>query len=283
MTSEAPDTDDWRELAAKELRGADPDALVWQTPEGIPVPAALHRGRPRRARDRRRAPRVRAVRAGRPGDDVREPAVDDPPVRGLLDRRGVERVLPPEPRGRADGSVGRVRPRDAPRLRQRSPARRRRRRQGRCRDRLGRGHEDPLRRHPARQDVGVDDDERRGVAGARGLHRRGRGAGCPAGAARGDHPERHPQRVHGPQHLHLSARAEHADRRRHHRVHGEAHAEVQLDLDLRLPHARSRRDRGAGARLHARRRPGVRAPRRRARARHRRRSRAGSRSSSRSA
>src|SRR5450432_244348 len=29
--------DRWRELAAKELRGADPDSLVWATPEGIPV------------------------------------------------------------------------------------------------------------------------------------------------------------------------------------------------------------------------------------------------------
>jgi methylmalonyl-CoA mutase len=29
--------DDWRELAEKELKGADPDSLVWQTPEGIPV------------------------------------------------------------------------------------------------------------------------------------------------------------------------------------------------------------------------------------------------------
>jgi len=29
--------DDWRELAEKELKGADPDTLVWQTPEGIPV------------------------------------------------------------------------------------------------------------------------------------------------------------------------------------------------------------------------------------------------------
>ena len=59
-------------------------------------------------------------------------------------------------------------------------------------------------------------------------------------AARRDDPERHPQGVHGPQHLHLPARAEHADRRRHHRVHGDAHAEVQLDLDLRLPHAGGR-------------------------------------------
>jgi methylmalonyl-CoA mutase len=29
--------DDWRALAAKELRGASPDALTWQTPEGIAV------------------------------------------------------------------------------------------------------------------------------------------------------------------------------------------------------------------------------------------------------
>jgi methylmalonyl-CoA mutase len=29
--------DQWRELAAAELRGADPDSLVWQTPEGIAV------------------------------------------------------------------------------------------------------------------------------------------------------------------------------------------------------------------------------------------------------
>jgi methylmalonyl-CoA mutase len=29
--------DDWRELGAKELKGTDPDSLVWETPEGIPV------------------------------------------------------------------------------------------------------------------------------------------------------------------------------------------------------------------------------------------------------
>ena len=37
-------------------------------------------------------------------------------------------------------------------------------------------------------------------------------------AAQRHHPERHPQGVHGPQHLHLPARAEHADRGRHHRA-----------------------------------------------------------------
>ena len=32
-----PDIDRWRDLAAKELKGADPDTLIWDTPEGIPV------------------------------------------------------------------------------------------------------------------------------------------------------------------------------------------------------------------------------------------------------
>ena len=94
----------------------------------------------------------------------------------------------------------------------------RRCRQGGRRDRHDRGHEDPVRRHPARRDVGVDDDERRGDPDPRLLHRRRRGAGRAAGAARRDHPERHPEGVHGPQHLHLPARAEHADRLGHHRL-----------------------------------------------------------------
>ena len=28
---------DWMDLASKELKGSDPQDLVWQTPEGIPV------------------------------------------------------------------------------------------------------------------------------------------------------------------------------------------------------------------------------------------------------
>jgi methylmalonyl-CoA mutase len=35
--SDEPNLDDWRELAATELKGADPDSLVWHTPEGIGV------------------------------------------------------------------------------------------------------------------------------------------------------------------------------------------------------------------------------------------------------
>ena len=33
------DLDRWKELAAKELRGSDPDSLVWVTPDGLPVKA----------------------------------------------------------------------------------------------------------------------------------------------------------------------------------------------------------------------------------------------------
>ena len=83
-------------------------------------------------------------------------------------------------------------------------------------------------------------------------------------------PERHPQRVHGAEHLHLSARTLDAHRLRHLRLHARADAEVQLDLDHRLSHAGSRRDGRPGARLHAGRRHRVRARRRRRRPRHRR-------------
>jgi methylmalonyl-CoA mutase len=38
MSSDEPTIDQWRDLAARELRGTDPSGLVWHTPEGIPVP-----------------------------------------------------------------------------------------------------------------------------------------------------------------------------------------------------------------------------------------------------
>ena len=39
MTDDGPTYDEWRDAAAKELRGADPDSLTWHTPEGIDVGA----------------------------------------------------------------------------------------------------------------------------------------------------------------------------------------------------------------------------------------------------
>ena len=93
--------------------------------------------------------------------------------------------------------------------------------------------------------------------------------GVAAKGPRRDHPERHPEGVHGPQHLHLPAEALDADRLRHLRLHGAAHAEVQLDLDLRLSHAGGRSDGRPRARLHHRRRHRICARRRRRRPRHR--------------
>jgi methylmalonyl-CoA mutase len=35
--TDAANLDDWRDLAARDLKSADPDTLVWHTPEGIDV------------------------------------------------------------------------------------------------------------------------------------------------------------------------------------------------------------------------------------------------------
>ena len=115
-------------------------------------------------------------------------------------------------------------------------------------------HAHAVRRHPARPDVGVDDHERRRAAGACALYRRRRGTRRAAGKARRHDPERHPQRIHGAQHLHLSAEAVAAHHLRHLRLHLGAYAEVQFDLDLRLSHAGGRSDGRPRTRLYARRR-----------------------------
>ena len=199
--------------------------------------APLHRRGPRRAGTSRCAAGLPALRPRSPGVDVRRPSLDVAPVRGLLHRRGVQRLLPQEPRRGPDRALHRLRSRHPPRLRLRPSEGRRRRRQGGRGHRLGRGHEGPVRRHPARPDVGVDDHERGGAAGDGHVRRRSGGAGGGAGGARGYGAERHPQGVHGPQHLHLPARAVDAHRRRHHRVHRARDAALQPHLDLRLPHA----------------------------------------------
>ena len=253
-------------------------------PGGTDGEGALHPGGHGGPSLRRHAAGLRALPARPAADDVRRAALDHPPVRRLLHRRGVQRLLPQGAGRRRAGRVGGLRPRHPPRLRLRSPARGRRRRQGRRGHRLGRGHEDPLRRHPARQGVGVDDHERRRAAGAGRLHRGRRGAGRQPGPALRDHPERHPQGVHGPQHLHLPARAVDAHRRPTSSATRRGNMPKFNSIsDLRLPHPGSRGDAGAGTGLHAGRRHGVRAHRRGERAWTSTPSPAGSRSSSASA
>ena len=257
--------------------------LVWPTAEGIavkPLYTAADLERSRRIGGLPglppylRGPRA-TMYAARPWT-IRQYA-------GFSTADRIQRVLPAQPRRRPDRPLGRLRSRHPSRLRQRPSARRGRRRQGGRRDRQRRGHEDPVRGHPARPGQRLDDDERRGAAGDGVLHHRRRGAGRRARSARRHDPERHPQGVHGPQHLHLPARALDADRRRRDRLRGRAHAALQPDLDLRLPHAGGGRDLRPGARLHARRRPRIRPRGDRARPRDRRTSRRGCRSSSASA
>ena len=69
------------------------------------------------------------------------------------------------------------------------------------------------------------------------LYRRGRKARGLRRKALRNHPERYPERVHGPQHLYLSAGTEHADRFRHHCIYIGQHAEIQQYFDIRLSHA----------------------------------------------
>ena len=151
----------------------------------------------------------------------------------------------------------------------RSSARHRRRRHGRGRDRFDLRHAHAVFRHPARPDERVDDHERRGAADPGAVRRGRRGTGRAAGETLGHDSERHSERVHGAQHLHLSAGALDADHLRHFCLHLAKNAEIQFDLDLRLSHAGSRRHAGPRTRLYAgrRRRISPRRPRRRARRR----------------
>ena len=108
--------------------------------------------------------------------------------------------------------------------------------------------------HSARPDERVDDHERRGAADPGAVRRGRRGTGRAAGKTLGHHSERHSERVHGAQHLHLSAGALDADHLRHFCLYLAEDAEIQFDLDFRLSHAGSRRDAGPRARLYAGRR-----------------------------
>ena len=223
-------------------------------PRGYSGEVDAHRRRYGRPRFPRRFPRHRPLWPRPLSDHVHQPALDDPPVRRVLNRRGFQRLLPSQPRRRSKGPLGRLRSCHPPRLRLGSPARDRRCRHGRRRDRLHLRHANALCRHTARPDVRVDDHERCRAPGALALHRRRRGTGRAAGKALRHDPERHPQGIHGAEHLHLSAPPLDADHLRHLRLHLAENAEIHFDLDLRLPHAGSGSDGGPRTCLHPRRR-----------------------------
>ena len=219
-----------------------------------PGEAGLWRGRSRRHRLPRHLSRQGALSARALPGDVRGAALDHPAICRLLDGGRFQRLLPAQSRRRPEGPVDRLRSRHPSRLRLGSSARLRRCRHGRRRHRFHLRHAHAVFRHSARQDERVDDHERRGAAGAGALYRRRRGTGRAARQTVGHDPERHPQRIHGAQHLYLSARPVLAHHLRHLRLHLGRDAEVQFDFGLRLSHAGSRRDAGPRTRLYARRR-----------------------------
>ena len=102
------------------------------------------------------------------------------------------------------------------------------------------------------------------------VHRRGReGRACP-GQPRGHDPERHPQGVRRPEGVPVPAGPVDAPRGRHDRVRHARDAALEHGLDQRLPHPRGRLDGRPGARVHDRRRDGLRRGGHRARPRGRR-------------
>ena len=238
-------------------------------PKASSVKPELQRSRPRGHRFPRDLAGHRALSARPLPHDVCQPALDHPAICRVLHGGRFQRVLPPQSRRRAKGPLGRVRSRHPPRLRFRSPARLRRRRHGRRRDRLDLRHAHAVLGDSARPDERVDDHERRGAADPGAVRRGCRGTGRAAGKTLRHHSERHSERVHGAQHLHLSAGALDADHLRHFCVHLAEDAEIQLDLDLRLSHAGGRRDAGPRARLYAGRRRRISARRARGRSRRR--------------
>ena len=92
-----------------------PRGEPWLSPEGIAMQPVYTADDLAGAGRLDTYPGLAAVPARAVPDDVHHPAVDDPAVRRVLHRRGVERVLPAQPGRRAEGPVGRVRPADPPR------------------------------------------------------------------------------------------------------------------------------------------------------------------------
>ena len=163
---------EWGSLAAKELKGADPATLTWQTPEGIAV-KPLYTAADLEGLGDRGAARLAALLRGPRATMYANRPWTIRQYAGFSTAEESNAFYRDNLAAGAEGPLGRLRSRHPSRLRFRSSARRRRCRQGRRRDRFRRGHEDPVRRHPARPDERVDDHERRGAAGARQLHRRG--------------------------------------------------------------------------------------------------------------
>ena len=178
-------------------------------------------------------------------------ALADADLRRALVRAGIQRAVPPEPGQGPDRPVGGVRPAHPDRVRRRPRAGPRRGRPGRRPGRAPGRHAGPVRRHPARADEHLDDDQRHGHVAAGALPGRRRGAGRGHRQADRHHAERHHQGVPLPRHVHLPARALGAPDHRPDRLHRGPHAQVEPDQRVQLPPAGGRGHPGPGDRLRA--------------------------------
>ena len=145
----------------------------------------------------------------------------------------------------------RLRPADTDGLRLRSCARRRRSRPRRRRHRLGRGHGGAIRQHPAWPCFDVDDDQRDGGDPAVTLCCRREATRCRAREALRHDPERHPEGIHRPRDLYLSAARIAPDRHGHLRLLRALAPQLEHHLDQRISHPGGRFDGSPGSRVHA--------------------------------
>ena len=204
-------------LGRARREGGEGADLSRETPEGIRLKTVY--GPERRRRHRQRLSRPAALHPRPLCDDVRRAAVDHPPVRRLLDRRGYRNAF--YRRNLAAGQKGLSVAFDLA---------------------THRGYDSDNPRVAG--DVGkagvaidsVEDmkllfdgiplDEMSVSMTMNGAVLpvmafyivAGEEQGVPRAKLTGHHPERHSERVRGPQHLHLPARTIDADRRRHHRL-----------------------------------------------------------------
>ena len=128
------------------------DAAPWLTPEGIAVKPAYGPDDLAGLDFLDTYPGIAPyLRGPYPTMYVTQPWTD-PAICRLLHGGGFQRLLPPQPRGRAEGPLGRLRSRHPSRLRLRPSARLGRCRHGGRRDRLDLRHAHAVLRHPARPD-----------------------------------------------------------------------------------------------------------------------------------
>ena len=108
--------DEWHSIAEKELRGRSLEDLTWKTLEGIDI-KPLYTEEDVAGLDHLGSIPGQAPFTPRTTcNDVCRSALDDPPIRRVFDRRGIQCLLPPQPGGRSAGRFRGLRPRHPPRL-----------------------------------------------------------------------------------------------------------------------------------------------------------------------